>query len=239
MNHVVFVPLDRASRRSCRALLSHGGFSVELCTTLARALWAVRKRPPSAVIVAVDGAESPAAVTTIRRGTDAPILVISPPTSESDKVHALDAGADDYLTQPYGVDELLARVRALLRRSGENGADRHVTTSDFTIEIDARRLRVVDGTERTLTAMEWRVLEVLLRRPGHLVSREELLREVWGPKGLEQPHNLRVYVSRLRQKLEPDPHNPRYVMTAFGLGLYFRTDETAGREMAKHAVARA
>ena len=236
MNAVVFVPLDRGERRSGAALLRHGGFPVEVSGTLERALRVVRKRHPAAVVVAVDAGESAAAVSTLRRGTDAPMLVLSRQATEAEKVGALDAGADDYVTSPYGVDELLARMRALLRRASEHEAVDPIVTDDFSVDVAARRLRRVEGGEVLLTAVEWRVLEVLLRRPGHLVTREELLRDVWGPKGLEEPHYLRVYVSRLRQKLEPDPHAPRYVMTVFGLGVYFRVDGVASEEVDSGAM---
>jgi len=224
MTDIVFVPLMRGHRRTSAALLRHGGFRVEVFGSLQRALHAVRARPPAAVVAAVDAAESCRAVATLRLGTDAPIVVISPKASEDEKVRALDAGADDYITQPYGAEELLARLRAHLRRSAERDGSSPVVTPDFNIDVAARRLRRTDGEEVSLTALEWRVLEVLLRRPGHLVGREQLLQEVRGAKGLEEPHYLRVYLSRLRQKLEPDPHAPRYLVTVFGVGVYLCVD---------------
>jgi len=220
----VLVPLEAGVRRSCTAVLRHGGFHIEVCRTLEHAVHVTRKRPPAAVVVAVAASESAAAVSELRRGTDAPMLVISSGAGQVDKVRALDAGADDYVTQPYSVDELLARLRALTRRGTEPDAGQLVVTPDFTIDVAARRLRRPDGSEIPVTAVEWRVLEVLMRRPGHIVTREELLHQVWGPKGVEVPQYLRVYVLRLRQKIEPDPRHPRYLMTAFGVGIYFSVD---------------
>jgi len=241
VSDVVLVPLERAARRSCGVVLRHGGFRVEVCASLDHAVHVTRKRPPAAVVVAVAAEESATAVATLRRGTDSPILVISSAARQADKVSALDAGADDYVTQPYGVDELLARVRALIRRRVvESDGAQVVVTPDFSVDLAARRLRRSDGTDVQLTAVEWRVLEVLLRQPGCIVTREEILDQVWGPKGgADVSQYLRVYVLRLRQKIEPDPRHPRYVMTSFGVGLYFSVDGTSGNRSADGAMMEA
>lgn len=224
MSCILLLDPDAATRRTGAAALRHGGFEVELAGSLDRALHRLRRASVSAVVAVVDPQGGASSVGRLRLGTDTPILVISSRATEIDKVEALDAGADDYLTRPYGVEELLARLRALLRRSAVREERRPIVTDDFTLDVGARRLWRPDGQEILLTAVEWRVLEVLLRAPGHLVPREELLAGVWGPRGLREPHYLRVYVSRLRRKLEPDPHRPRYLITVPGLGTFFAVD---------------
>jgi len=134
-------------------------------------------------------------------------------------VEALDVGADDYVTKPFGMEELLARVRVALRRNRELEGPRQppFETARFRLDFDERRA-VIDGAETRLTPTEWRLLSVLARRPGHLVSQRELLREVWGPGYGRESNYLRVYANQLRRKLEPDPTRPRYLLTDPGQG---------------------
>jgi two-component system KDP operon response regulator KdpE len=146
-----------------------------------------------------------------------PIVVLSVRDQEGDKVRALDAGADDYVTKPFGMGVLLARLRAALRRAAPADDAPVVRTADFTVDLAAREARTAEGPVR-LTPTEWHVLEVLARNRGRLVSQRELLQEVWGPAYGTETNYLRVYMAQLRRKLEPDPAHPRHLVTEPGLG---------------------
>ncbi len=156
----------------------------------------------------------------IRGWSSVPIIVMSEKDSELAKIAALDAGADDYVTKPLAMGELLARVRAVLRRSRNVKEDRQVTTDHFTIDLAAKRVTTACG-DVPLTRTEWRLVEILVRNAGKVVSREQLLREVWGPDFESQTQYLRVYFAQIRRKLEPVPCRPRYFLTLPGLGLRF------------------
>ena len=153
-----------------------------------------------------------------------PIIVLSGRTSGGDKVAALDAGADDYVTKPFGVEELLARIRAVTRRAvvADDGSA-SVDVGAYRIDMVGRRVDVLDpgGAEVRLTPTEWRLLEALVRHPGKLVGRRQLIAEVWGPAYTDDTSSLRLYLNRLRRKLEPDPSRPRYLRTDPGLGYRF------------------
>ena len=138
------------------------------------------------------------------------------------KVAALDAGADDYIVKPFGMDELLARLRAALRRATPDHTQPAVVTDDFTVDLAAKRVTTVDG-EIKLTATEWHLLEILVRHDGRTVEHQKLLQEVWGSNYSAQSNYLRVYIAALRRKLEKDPSHPRYLITASGLGYRFQT----------------
>jgi two-component system KDP operon response regulator KdpE len=155
----------------------------------------------------------------IRQMSDVPVIVLSARTDSVDKVEALDEGADDYVTKPFGMEELLARVRVALRRQREapDEAQPPFVTDHFTLDFSERHA-LVGGNEVRLTPTEWHLLEVLAREPGHLVSQRELLREVWGPAYGKESNYLRVYANQLRRKLEPDPAHPRYLVTEPGHG---------------------
>ncbi len=152
-----------------------------------------------------------------------PIIVLSARQDAADKVEALDAGADDYVTKPFGMDELLARLRAAVRRAQPIAVPEPVVATEaFAVDLAAKRI-VRDGADVRLTPTEWHVLEVLVRNAGRLVSQKQLLREVWGPAYERETHYLRVYVGQLRAKLEPDPSRPRYLLTEPGMGYRFET----------------
>ncbi|MEA9985066.1 MULTISPECIES: response regulator [Subtercola] len=160
----------------------------------------------------------------IRGWSDVPILVVSGRTGEADKVEALDAGADDYVTKPFSIDELLARIRALTRRTAAPDDLPVVTFADVTVDLSAKRVyRGSASAPETirLTPTEWAILEVLLRNPGRLLTRDALLTHVWGPHHTNDSGYLRVYVGQLRKKLEPVPSNPRYFITESGMGYRF------------------
>ncbi len=157
----------------------------------------------------------------LRGWTNVPVVVLSARHEERAKVDALDLGADDYVTKPFGMDELLARVRAALRRGTDADDEPTVTTEDFVVDLEAKVVRRSDGTVVKLTPTEWHVLEVLVRNEGKLVGQRRLLQEVWGPGYDTQTEYLRVYLAALRRKLEPEPSRPRYFMTEPGMGYRF------------------
>jgi two-component system, OmpR family, KDP operon response regulator KdpE len=157
----------------------------------------------------------------VRGWTSTPIIVLSAWGQESQKVAALDAGADDYVTKPFGMDELLARLRAAVRRASPAPDEPVVAAGDFTVDLAAKRVTRGGGDVR-LTPTEWQLLEVLVRNSGRLVSQRQLLHEVWGPGYETEGNYLRVFVAQLRRKLEPDPSRPRYLLTEAGMGYRFQ-----------------
>ncbi|MDQ6928296.1 MAG: winged helix-turn-helix domain-containing protein, partial [Actinomycetota bacterium] len=150
-----------------------------------------------------------------------PIIVLSARDAESDKVKALDAGADDYVTKPFGMDELLARLRAALRRGLPASETAVVETGDFAVDLAAKRV-TRSGVEVRLTPTEWNLVEVLVRNVGKLVTQRQLLQEVWGPEYGEETNYLRVHMAHVRRKLEPVPSQPRYFLTEAGMGYRFQ-----------------
>jgi two-component system, OmpR family, KDP operon response regulator KdpE len=212
--------------RGLTTMLRGAGYDVGTATSAADALAAAAARPPEAVIldlVLPDGRGTDVA-RELRKWTDAPIIVLSAVGEERDKVAALDAGADDYVTKPFGVDELLARLRAALRRVGR--------VSDPVIQIGALKVDVanrdvqLDGERLKLTPHEFDLLRVLAQNEGKLLTHRMLLREVWGPAYQVEAHYLHVYVSHLRRKIEPNPQSPRYLLTEPGAG-YRLVDPTS------------
>jgi two-component system, OmpR family, KDP operon response regulator KdpE len=162
----------------------------------------------------------------LRGWTAAPIIVLSGRADSIDKVEALDAGADDYVTKPFGMDELLARMRAVSRRTTAEEATPQFRLGDVVVDLAAKRVTRdgADGTGIRLTPTEWHLLEVLLRNPGKLLSQQQLLAEVWGPGYADATGNLRLYMAQLRRKLEPDPARPRWLLTEPGMGYRFQPD---------------
>lgn len=156
----------------------------------------------------------------LRGWTEVPIIVLSARHGSHDKVEALDAGADDYVTKPFGLDELLARLRAATRRAGPQAAEPLVQTAEFTVDLANKQVMRAGAAVR-LTPTEWSVLELLVRNPGRLVSQQQLLTEVWGPAYAKETHYLRVYMAQLRRKLERDPAAPEHLLTEAGMGYRF------------------
>lgn len=197
-------------------------YDVTLAADGATALRQAASATPDVVILDLglpdmDGTE---VIHGLRGWTTVPIIVLSAREGQADKVHALDAGADDYLTKPFGMDELMARIRAALRRAEPAGDSPVIATADFTIDLAAKRVTRADAEVR-LTPTEWHLLEILVRNSGKLVGRRKLLTEVWGPAYSTENNYLRVYVAGLRRKLEPDPAKPRHFLTEPGLGYRF------------------
>ncbi len=209
--------------RALRINLSARGYSVLTAHDGTAALKAAAEGKPDVVVLDlglpdVDGTE---VIAGLRGWTTVPIIVLSARVDSADKVQALDAGADDYVTKPFGMDELLARLRAAVRRSAvAEGEDAVVETASFTVDLAAKKVRR-DGVEVHLTPTEWGLLEILARNRGRLVAQKQLLHEVWGPAYAKETHYLRVYLAQLRRKLEPEPSHPRHLVTEPGMGYRF------------------
>ncbi|MGW4114923.1 response regulator [Actinosynnema sp. NPDC004786] len=223
MTKVLVVDDEPQIVRALRINLSARGYSVLTAHDGAAALRAAAEGKPDVVVLDlglpdVDGAE---VIAGLRGWTTVPIIVLSARVDSADKVQALDAGADDYVTKPFGMDELLARLRAAVRRSAVvEGEDAVVETASFTVDLAAKKVRR-DGVEVHLTPTEWGLLEVLARNRGRLVGQKQLLQEVWGPAYAKETHYLRVYLAQLRRKLEPEPSRPRHLVTEPGMGYRF------------------
>jgi two-component system KDP operon response regulator KdpE len=159
----------------------------------------------------------------LRQWTQIPIIILSVRGSESDKIAALDAGADDYLTKPFGVGELLARLRAALRRTAQTANGPVFTSGNLKVDLP-RRLVTVSGREAQLTPTEYELLRVLITHAGKVLTHHHLLREVWGAEYGEEFHMLHVNISNLRRKIEPDPARPQFIVTEPGVGYRLRTD---------------
>jgi two-component system KDP operon response regulator KdpE len=224
MSRILVIDDDRQLLRAMRIALSARGYDVVLAHDGTTGLAAAQRTPPDLVIVDlglpdIDGA---AVVEALRGWTSVPVIILSARLTEQSKITALDAGADDYVTKPFGIGELLARIRAGLRR-GTPAADQSplVVTEAFTVDLSAKRVTTAAGTEVRLTPTEWSLLEMLVRNPDRLITHQQLLNEVWGPQYATATNYLRVHLANLRRKLEPDPSRPRYLRTDPGLGYRF------------------
>ncbi|AQA05142.1 DNA-binding response regulator [Mycobacterium sp. MS1601] len=211
--------------RALRINLSVRGYDVHTAATGAQALHTAAAHPPDVVILDlglpdISGIDVLAG---LRGWLTAPVIVLSARTDSSDKVQALDAGADDYVTKPFGMDEFLARLRAAVRRATTTPETDEpiIETSSFTVDLATKKV-TRNGTEVHLTPTEWGILEMLVRHRGKLVSRQELLKEVWGPAYATETHYLRVYLAQLRRKLEPHPSHPQHLLTEPGMGYRFQ-----------------
>jgi two-component system KDP operon response regulator KdpE len=221
---VMLLDLDGGSRGIEAAALRYGGYEVSTVHFVEQAITHVRTHPTDAILVDPAQLDIAELMGELRVRTELPIIVVSGGLGGVNLVSALDAGADDYISKPIVVEELLARMRAALRRVHRVEIPAAIVTDDFTIDMAARRVFRYDGSEVYLTGVEFRMVEILLRHPGHVVSRERILEEIWGPRGVHNPNYLRVFVNRVRQKLEPDPAHPRYLLTATGLGMVFKLE---------------
>ncbi|WP_019633316.1 response regulator [Actinomadura atramentaria] len=212
--------------RALRINLRARGYEVDVAADGRTALAAAARRHPDVVVLDLglpdmDGAE---VIGGLRGWLSVPVIVLSARHSSAEKVKVLDAGADDYVTKPFGMDELLARLRAAVRRAAPAaGESAVVATAAFTVDLAAKKV-TRDGSDVRLTPTEWHILEVLVRDAGRLVGQAQLLREVWGPTYEKETNYLRVYLAQLRRKLEPDPARPRYLITEPGMGYRFEKD---------------
>ncbi len=225
--NVLVVEDEKQIRRFLKAALEGEGCRVFEAENCAQGLIEAGTRKPDLVILDLglpdrDGIEF---IRDLRNWTSVPILILSARSDEGDKVTALDTGADDYLTKPFGMAELLARLRVLLRRNAPGEIEPEVSFG--TVRVDfSRRLVWRDGLNVRLTPLEYRLLAILLANRGKVVTQRQLLREVWGPSFVESGHYLRIYIGRLRQKLEEDATRPRYLLTETGVG--YRIDIPGG-----------
>lgn len=215
MTRVLVVEDDPALARALAVSLRAHGYDVQAVGSGGAALDLLAGDPPDLVLLDlglpdVDGTQ---VLRALRAWSTTPVVVLSARQTSDDKVDALDAGADDYVTKPFAMDELLARLRAAARRGVPQEGRPVVETASFTVDLAAGRVRRPDGTDVQVTPTEWHLLEILARNVGRVVDRAELLRELRGPYLDRETHYLRVYVAQLRRKLEPDPAHPRHLLT--------------------------
>jgi two-component system KDP operon response regulator KdpE len=223
MSRVLVVDDDRQLARALHIALSARGYEPIVAHDAASALAAAADRAPDLAIIdlGLPDLDGIAIIESLRGWTGIPIIVLSARDAEPSKINALDAGADDYVTKPFSMGELLARVRAGLRREVPTEQQPLVATDDFTVDLSAKRVTTAAGAEVRLTPTEWHLLEILVRNADRLVTQQQLLHEVWGPRYETETNYLRVHLANLRRKLEPDPSRPRYLRTAPGLGYRF------------------
>ncbi|HEX6518609.1 MAG TPA: response regulator [Streptosporangiaceae bacterium] len=222
MTRVLVVDDEPSILRALRINLAARDYEVSTAADGTTGLAAVARDRPDVIILDLglpdmDGTE---VIHGVRGWTSIPIIVLSAWGQESAKVAALDAGADDYVTKPFGMDELLARLRAAVRRASPAPDEPVLTTPDFTVDLAAKRV-TRDGQDVRLTPTEWQVLEILVRNNGRLVTQRHLLQEVWGQSYETESNYLRVYMAQLRRKLEPEPSQPKYLLTEPGMGYRF------------------
>ena len=220
---VLVVEDEKQIRRFVRAALEEEGCRVFEADTLASGLIAAGEHKPDLILLDLGLPDGNGVdfIHDLRGWSDAPILVLSARSNEKDKVQALDAGADDYLTKPFGVGELRARLRALLRQSRIEDASPLFEFGEVKVDL-SRRVVSRNGEPIRLTPIEYRLLFVLLANAGKVLTQRYLLREVWGPASVESNHYLRIYVGHLRHKLEDDPAQPRHFQTETGVGYRFQ-----------------
>ena len=218
MTLVLVVDDEAQILRALQTSLRGAGYEVETATTGEQALTLAAVKPPDAVILdlVLPDARGTDVAKELRAWTSVPIIILSVVGDETEKVAALDAGADDYVTKPFGVDELLARLRAALRRA-EPSPEPVLSIGELEIDLEARDVTFA-GKSVQLTPHEYSLLTLLARNEGKLMTHQAILREVWGRAYADESHYLHVYVSQLRRKLEPDPARPRYILTEPGVG---------------------
>jgi two-component system KDP operon response regulator KdpE len=226
VSRVLVVDDDLGLARALSINLRARGYQVDLAGTGHAALRSAAQHHPDIVVLDLglpdlDGLD---VITGLRGWTTVPILVLSARDAEHDKVAALDAGADDMLTKPFGMNELLARLRAGLRRAAPTTEQAVIITSAFTVDLAAKQVTTPAGRPIRVTATEWHLLACLVRHADHVVSHAELLQQVWGPGYDTQHQYLRVHLAALRRKLEPEPARPRYLVTDTGMGYRFRSE---------------
>jgi two-component system KDP operon response regulator KdpE len=223
VSRILVVDDEPQIRRTLEVNLRARRYDVDLAGTGEEALALAARNHPDAVVLdlglpGIDGIE---VVRGLRGWSNVPIVILSVRDRERDKVAALDAGADDYITKPFGMDELLARLRAAVRRASVAEEAAVVATEHFVIDLAAHQVRRPDSSEVSLTPTEWQLVEVLVRNRDRLVTQRQLLQQVWGPAYERETNYLRSYMATIRRKLEPNPARPRYFKTEPGIGVRF------------------
>jgi two-component system, OmpR family, KDP operon response regulator KdpE len=224
---ILIVDDEPQIRRFLRTTLSAHGYRVieASCGREAMTLTATERPELMLLDLGLPDIEGLEVIHRLREWSTVPIIVVSVRGQEAKKIEALDSGADDYVTKPFGMGELLARIRAALRHRLQAEVDEPVFRSaGLTVDL-TRRIVMVDGREVKLTPKEYDLLRVLVTHAGKVITHQHLLREVWGPGSVHETHYLRVYIGQLRQKLEPDPAQPRYILTEPGVGYRLRMDD--------------
>ncbi len=220
---ILVVDDEKAIQRFLKNALSSAEFSVHIAENGKEALAAAMAIRPDLIILDLglpdmDGVE---VLRRLREWTQVPIIILSVRDREDEKVSALDSGADDYVTKPFGIGELLARMRVALRKSISQSPEPVYRVDDLEVDLEHRRV-LVRGKEVQLTATEYDLLRLLVSHAGKVLTHNQILRQIWGPAYMEQPHLLRVNISNLRRKIEPEPNRPRYILTELGVGYRLR-----------------
>ena len=223
MTKVLVIDDEAPFLRALAISLRASGYEVETAATGEEGLHVAAHAHPDAVVLdlGLPGVDGLDVLRALRGWTAVPVIVLSARHDEATKVEALDAGADDYVTKPFGMSELLARLRATVRRVVPGQDDATVSTEHFLLDFAAKRAQAADGRDIRLTPTEWGVVEMLVRNRGKLVSQRQLLQEVWGPQYETETEYLRAYLAAIRRKLEPEPGQPRYFITEPGMGYRF------------------
>jgi two-component system KDP operon response regulator KdpE len=236
VTRVLVVDDEAPIRRALAANLVARDFEVELAATGEEALTVAAATHPDVVILdlGLPGMSGLDVIAGLRGWTQVPIIVLSARDAEADKVAALDEGADDYVSKPFGMGEMFARLRAALRRAavGDAAEQPLVVTEHFRIDLATKQVLDAAGAQVHLTPIEWGLVEVLVRNPGRLVAQRQLLQEVWGPEYGGESNYLRVHMAHVRRKLEPEPGRPRYFRTEPGMGYRFLPEGDGSGEVA-------
>jgi two-component system, OmpR family, KDP operon response regulator KdpE len=224
MTTVLVIEDDAPLRRALRTSLRARGLDVVETANGEEALVVVADRRADVVLLdlGLPGLDGIEVLRRVRSFSDVPVVVLTARDRQADKIGALDAGADDYVTKPFGMGELLARLRAALRRAAPADEEAIVVTDDFTVDLAAKRVRNAAGDDVRLTPTEWAIVELLVRHPGKLIAQRQMLHEVWGPQYDTETNYLRVYLAQIRRKLEPDPARPRYFLPEPRMGYRFQ-----------------
>ncbi|MEQ1873010.1 MAG: response regulator [Ilumatobacteraceae bacterium] len=226
MTRILVVDDEAQIRKALKINLTARDYEVEVAASGEEALALAAARPPDLVLldIGLPGIDGVGVVEGLRGWTKVPIIILSVRDSEADKVRALDAGADDYVTKPFGMNEVLARLRAALRRHQPTPEQASVSTASFTVDLSEKVATLANGEHVHLTPIEWEIVEELVRHSGRLVTQRQLLQQVWGPQYEQETNYLRVHLAAIRKKLEPEPSRPRYFLTEPGIGYRFEPD---------------
>jgi two-component system, OmpR family, KDP operon response regulator KdpE len=227
VTRILVVDDEPQIRKALGVNLTARGYEVDLAGSGEEGLTLAAARHPDLVLldIGLPGIDGVEVVRGLRGWSTVPIIMLSVRDSEADKVRALDEGADDYVSKPFGMDEVLARMRAALRRHQPAPEQAVVSTTHFTLDLGDKSLRRADGAPPPhLTPTEWAIVEALVRHPGRLVTQRQLLQTVWGPQYERETNYLRVHLAAIRKKLEPEPGRPRYFLTEPGIGYRFQPD---------------